>query len=71
LKTDTAAFSSNIDTRTGVATAKRDDGKGEVVLERVKGDNPDEEILMKNLRRWNATAPLLLPPLALARSLCE
>jgi hypothetical protein len=54
LKTDTAAFSWNIDTKTGVATARRDDGKGEVVLERVKGDNPNEEVVMKNLRYWNA-----------------
>ncbi|HYA62182.1 MAG TPA: DUF1326 domain-containing protein [Candidatus Sulfotelmatobacter sp.] len=54
LKTDTAAFSWEIDTKKGTATAKRDDGKGEVVLERVKGDNPDEEVVMKNLRYWNA-----------------
>ena len=54
LKTDTAPFSWNIDTTTGVATAKRDDGKAEVVLERVKGDKAGEEIVMKNLRYWNA-----------------
>jgi len=54
LKTDTAAFSWEIDTKKGTATAKREDGKGEVVLERVKGDNPDEEVVMKNLRYWNA-----------------
>ena len=54
LKTDTAAFSWDIDTKKGMATAKRDDGKGEVVLERVKGDNPGEEVVMKNLRYWNA-----------------
>lgn len=53
-KTDTAAFSWNIDTKSGVATARREDGKGEVVLERVKGDNPSEEVVMKNLRYWNA-----------------
>jgi len=54
LKTDTAAFSWDIDTKKGTAMAKRDDGKGEVILERVKGDNPDEEVVMKNLRYWNA-----------------
>jgi hypothetical protein len=54
LKTDTAPFSWNIDTKTGVATAKRDDNKAEVILERVKGDNPGEEIVMKNLRYWSA-----------------
>jgi hypothetical protein len=54
VKTDTAPFSWNIDTKTGVATAKRDDGKGEVLLESVNGDNPNEEVVMKNLRYWNA-----------------
>jgi len=54
VKTDTAPFSWDIDTKTGVATTKREDGKGEVVLERVKGDNPGEEVVMKNLRYWNA-----------------
>ena len=54
VKTDTAAFAWNIDTNSGVATAKRDDGKAEVVLERVKGDKPGEEVVMKNLKYWNA-----------------
>ena len=54
VKTDTAAFSWNIDTKTGVAVAKRDDGKAEVVLERVKGDNPSDEVVIKNLHYWNA-----------------
>lgn len=54
LKTDTAPFSWNIDTKSGMATAKRDDGKAEVVLERVKGDKADQEVVMKNLRYWNA-----------------
>jgi len=54
LKTDTAGFSWDIDTKTGVATAKREDGKGEVVLERVKGDKPNEEVVVENLRYWNA-----------------
>jgi len=54
VKTDTAAFSWNIDTKTGVATAKRDDGKAEVVLERWKGDNANEDTVMKNLKYWGA-----------------
>ena len=54
LKTDTAAFSWDINTQTGVAIARREDGKGEVVLERVKGDNPGEEVVAKNLHYWNA-----------------
>jgi hypothetical protein len=54
LKTDTAPFSWDIDTKNGVATTRRDDGKAEVVLERVKGDNSNDEVVMKNLRYWNA-----------------
>jgi hypothetical protein len=54
MKTDTAAFSWNIDTKTGVATAKRDDDKAEVVLDRWKGDNPSEETVLKNVKYWNA-----------------
>jgi hypothetical protein len=53
-KTDTAAFSWDIDTKSGVATAKRDDGKAEVVLDRWKGDNPREETVLKNVKYWNA-----------------
>ena len=54
VKSDTAAFAWNIDTKSGVATAKRDDGKGEVVLERWKGDNPNEETVLKNVHYWGA-----------------
>ena len=54
LKTDTASFSWDIDTKNGVATTRRDDGKAEVILERVQGDNPSDEVVMKNLRYWNA-----------------
>jgi len=54
MKTDTAAFNWNIDTKTGVATAKRDDDKAEVVLNRWKGDNPNEETVLKNVKYWNA-----------------
>ena len=54
VKTDAAAFSWNIDTKTGKALTKREDGKGEVELERVSGDNPNQEVIMRNLRYWNA-----------------
>jgi hypothetical protein len=54
LKTDTAAFTWDVDTKTGTAVARREDGKGEVVLERVNGVNPNEEVVLKNLRYWNA-----------------
>jgi hypothetical protein len=54
LKTDSAPFSWNVDTKEGKAVAKREDGKGEVVLERVKGDDPNQEVVIKNLRYWNA-----------------
>jgi hypothetical protein len=51
---DTAAFSWNVDTKTGVAHAKMNSGKGEVLLERVKGDNPGHEVVMHNLKYWGA-----------------
>jgi len=54
LKTDSASFSWDIDTKNGVATTRRDDGKAEVVLERVQGNNPSDEVVMKNLPYWNA-----------------
>ena len=54
LKTDSASFSWDIDTKKGVALTRRDDGKAEVVLERVQGDIPGDEVVMKNLRYWNA-----------------
>jgi hypothetical protein len=44
---DTAAFSWNVDTKTGVAHAKMNSGKGEVLLERV-------EVVMHNLKYWGA-----------------
>jgi hypothetical protein len=52
--TDTQAFSWNVDEKTGVAHAKMDNGKGEVVLERVKGDNQKHEIVIPNLTYWKA-----------------
>ena len=51
---DTAAFSWNVDTKTGVAHAKMNNGKGEVILERVKGDNSGREVVIHNLKYWGA-----------------
>jgi hypothetical protein len=51
---DTAAFSWNVDTKAGVAHAKMDSGKAEVLLERVKGDNPSQEVVVNNLKYWGA-----------------
>jgi hypothetical protein len=50
----TGAFSWDVDTKTGVAHAKMADGKGEVILERVKGDNPSQEVVVHNLKYWGA-----------------
>jgi hypothetical protein len=50
----TTAFSWNVDTKTGVAQAKMNDGKGEVILERVAGDNPGHEVVVHNLKYWGA-----------------
>ena len=52
--TDTAAFSWNVDAAKGVAEAKMSNGKGEVVLERVGGMNPKQEIVIRNLKYWGA-----------------
>jgi hypothetical protein len=51
---DTVAFTWNVDTKTGVAHAKMNNGKGEVILERVKGDNAGQEIVIRNLKYWTA-----------------
>jgi hypothetical protein len=48
------AFSWDVDTKTGVAHAKMADGKGEVVLERVEGNKPGQEVVMQNLKYWGA-----------------
>jgi len=50
----TAAFSWDVDTKTGVAHAKMNDGKGEVILDRVKGDSPNHEVVIHNLKYWGA-----------------
>jgi hypothetical protein len=52
--TDTVAFSWNVDETTGVAHAKMSNGKGEVVLERVAGTNPKQEVVIPNLQYWQA-----------------
>src|SRR6266852_5973092 len=52
---DTAAFSWNVDTKSGVAHAKMNNGKGEVILERVKGDNPGHEVVIHNLKIGRAS----------------
>jgi hypothetical protein len=51
---DTAAFSWNVDTKTGVAHAKMNSGKGEVLLERVEGGDPSHEVVIHNLKYWGA-----------------
>ena len=48
------AFSWDVDSKTGVAHAKMSDGKGEVILEKVKGDDPAHEVVMHNLKYWGA-----------------
>jgi hypothetical protein len=50
----TAAFSWDVDTKSGVAHAKMDNGKGEVILERVNGNDPGEEVVVHNLKYWGA-----------------
>ena len=51
---DTAAFTWNVDTKTGVAEAKMSNGKGEVILERVGGNEPNREVVVHNLHYWGA-----------------
>jgi hypothetical protein len=51
---DTAGFAWKVDTKTGEAHAKMDNGKGEVILERVKGDDAGHEVVMHNLKYWLA-----------------
>jgi len=51
---DTQGFTWDIDEKSGVARAKMDSGKAEVVLERSKGDDPGREIVMQNLKYWMA-----------------
>lgn len=52
--TDTQAFNWNVDTKTGVAEARMKNGKAEVILERVKGNDSNHEIVIRNLPYWSA-----------------
>lgn len=52
--TDTQAFTWNVNEKTEVAEARMKNGMGEVILERVKGNNANQEIIMRNLPYWNA-----------------
>ncbi len=51
---DTQDFTWAVDNKTGVAHAKMNNGKGEVMLERVKGDDAHHEVVMHNLTYWTA-----------------
>src|SRR5262250_3611084 len=51
---DTQGFTWDVDEKAGVARAKMDNGKAEVVLEKYKGDDPSREIVMQNLKYWQA-----------------
>ncbi|HKW33703.1 MAG TPA: DUF1326 domain-containing protein [Candidatus Acidoferrum sp.] len=50
----TVAFSWSVDTKAGVAHAKMSDGKGEVILEKVAGDDANHEVVISNLKYWGA-----------------
>jgi hypothetical protein len=52
--TDTVGFTWNVDPATGVARAKMSNGKGEVVLERVAGQDPKQEVVLPSVKYWNA-----------------
>jgi len=51
---DTQGFTWDVDEKTGVARAKMNNGKAEVVLEKYKGDDANREIVMQNLKYWTA-----------------
>src|SRR5260370_21119378 len=51
---DTAGFTWKVDTKTGEAHAKTNNGKGEVMLERVAGDAAAHDIIVHNLKYWCA-----------------
>jgi hypothetical protein len=51
---DTQAFSWKVDSKAGEAHARMNNGKGEVILERVKGDDPSHEVVVHNLKYWLA-----------------
>jgi Protein of unknown function (DUF1326) len=51
---DTQGFLWKVDTKTGEAHAKMNNGKGEVILERVQGDDAGHEVVVHNLKYWLA-----------------
>jgi hypothetical protein len=51
---DTQGFTWDVDEKAGIAKAKMNNGKAEVVLEKSKGDDPSREIVMQNLKYWTA-----------------
>src|SRR5260221_6192975 len=51
---DTQGFTWDVDEKAGVARAKMNNGKGEVVLYKYKGDDPNREIVVQNLKYWTA-----------------
>jgi len=44
----------NVDTSKGIAAARLGNGKGEVILEKWKGDNPGRESVLQNVKYWAA-----------------
>src|SRR5260370_22351051 len=48
------AFSWDVDTKTGVAHAKRVDGKAEVALEGVEAHKTAEDVAIRHLKYWSA-----------------
>jgi hypothetical protein len=54
LGADTIPIDWKIDAAKGVAAARLGNGKGEVTLERVAGNNPKQEVVAHNLRYWGA-----------------
>ncbi len=51
---DTGAFTWEVNRATSIAHAKMANGKGEVILERWKGANPNQEVVIRNLKYWGA-----------------
>ncbi len=51
-----SGFLWNVDMKTGEAHAKMDNGKGEVILERMQGNDAAHEIIVHNLKYWLATS---------------
>jgi hypothetical protein len=54
LGVDKVPFEWKVDTASGVATARLSNGKGEVILGRVKGDDPSKDAVLTNIKYWGA-----------------